>query len=57
MNTLNSKEEEEWLWFFSRKALSVLNSVLNNKELEGHGGVVGSVFARPWANGQLLPCI
>lgn len=47
----------ECWWLFSRKALVVLNQVLNNKGLEGHGGVVSSVFARHWTNGQLLPCI
>lgn len=46
MNTSNLKKEVEWLWLVSEKALVVLNQVLNNKGLERHGGVVGSVYAR-----------
>lgn len=56
MNTLNSKGEvEEEL---SEKSASCIDQVLNNKGLEWHGGVVGSVCACSLdKRAELLPCI
>lgn len=58
MNTLNSKGEVGRLWLFSSKSARCIDQVLNNKGLEGHCGVVGSVYARSLnKRAGLLPCI